>query len=127
FIIALKYLSYWLKASSGRGHGIHSPFVFDLIGNVLNDRNKYPDFDEIEKLRRKLTADPTPVPMEDYGAGSSVGSRSVGTITVNAAKSAKYAQLLFRIAKYYNPRYILELGTSLGISTAYLATADKNA
>ena len=124
----LKYLNYRLTSSNGKGHGIHSPFVFSLIKDVLNDKTRYPEYKEIEELRRKLLADNTPVPLEDYGAGSFAGhgSRSVSTITSLAAKSPKYAALLFRIVKYYKPHYILELGTSLGISTAYLAAADKN-
>jgi predicted O-methyltransferase YrrM len=123
-----KYLSYWLKSSNGKGHGIHSPFVFEFVTSVLNDRTRYPDYDTVERLRKKLLADKTPVPVEDYGAGSvaGIGSRSVSGITANACKSPKYAQLLYRMARYYHPQYIVELGTSLGISTCYLAAADKD-
>jgi predicted O-methyltransferase YrrM len=94
---------------------------------VLNDRTPYPEYDAVEKLRQKLLEDNTPVPLEDYGAGSKRGpkSKSVAQITRNASKSAKYGQLLFRMARYYKPHYILELGTSVGISTAYMAFADK--
>jgi predicted O-methyltransferase YrrM len=38
-------------------------------------------------------------------------------------KSDKYGQLLFRIANYFKVRNVLELGTSLGVTTAYLATS----
>jgi len=125
--LTLKYLHYWLKSSNGRGHGIHSPFVFDFVQKVLNDTRQYPQYDTVEALRMRLLADQTPVPYEDYGAGSvqGPGSRSVSSITRNAAKNAKFGQLLFRIVSYYRPQYILELGTSLGISTAYLASAGK--
>lgn len=125
---ALKYLHYRLTSSNGKGHGIHSPFVFSFIKDILNDKTKYPEYKKIEELRGKLLADKTPIPLEDYGAGSFSGpnSRSVSSITARAAKSPKYAALLFRIVKYYQPHYILELGTSLGISTAYLASADEN-
>ena len=34
--------------------------------------------------------------------------------------------LLFRLANYYRARTIIELGSSLGISTAYLASADSS-
>ena len=125
--IGRKYLEYWLRSSNGKGHGIHSPFVFEFITKVLNDNTRYPEYGAIERLRKKLLADNTPVPVEDYGAGSvkGIGSRSVSSITANAAKSPKYAQLLYRIVKYYQPAYILELGTSLGISTCYLAAGGK--
>jgi predicted O-methyltransferase YrrM len=124
----LKYLHYRLTSSNGKGHGIHSPFVFSFIKEVLNDKTKYPQYKLIENLRKKLLADNTPVPLEDYGAGSfsGQGSRSISSIAERSAKSPKYAALLFRMAKYYQPHYILELGTSLGISTAYLAAADEH-
>lgn len=127
-ILALRYIKYRLRASNGRGHGVHSPFVFQFIQQVLNDSTHYAEYDKVEQLRKKLLADKTPVPLEDYGAGSSGRSRSlsVSLITRYAAKSPKYGALLFRIARFYKPEYILELGTSLGISTSYLATADNN-
>ncbi len=31
----LKFINYWVFASSGKGHGIHSPFVFDFVIHVL--------------------------------------------------------------------------------------------
>lgn len=128
FTLGRKYLDYWLSSSNGKGHGVHSPFVFEFITEILNDKTRYPEYRQVEKLRKKLLADNTPVPVEDYGAGllQGIASRSVSTITSNAAKSPKYAQLLFRIARHYRPQYILELGTSLGVSTSYLAAANKN-
>lgn len=125
--LAFKYLDYWFQSSSGKGHGIHSPFVFEFIQKVLNDTTAYPEYVEVERLRNKLLAENYPVPMEDYGAGSKAGpgSKSVRQITRHAAKTPKYGQLLYRIAKFYRPHYIVELGTSLGISSAYLASADR--
>ena len=49
-----KYVRYWLKASNGKGHGIHSPFVFNFIKNVLNDKKQYPAYLKVEKLRTSL-------------------------------------------------------------------------
>jgi len=129
--IALQYLRHQATASNGRGHGIHSPFVFEFVTRVLNDRTVYPSYRKIEQLRRKLLSDRSPVPIEDYGAGisgsHSVSSRSVASITAGAAKSPRLARLLYRIVHFYQPHYVLELGTSLGISTAYLAAANAQA
>lgn len=127
FTFSIKYLEYLLGSSHSKGHGIHSPFVFDFIQKVLIDRTEYPEYSTVEQLRKKLLANNSPVPIEDYGAGSRTGpgSKSVAQIAKVASKSAKYGKLLFRIARYYKPHYIIELGTSLGISSAYLALADK--
>ena len=59
----------------------------------------------------------------DYGTGKS-RSRTVADIARKSVKSKKYAQLLFRLVNFNHSRTILELGTSLGISTMYLASAD---
>lgn len=127
FTLAAKYLRYHICASNGKGHGIHSPFVFEFVEKVLNDKTAYPEYETAERLRQKLLSDQRPVPMEDYGAGSrsGQGSKSIAQIARTAAKSPKYGRLLFRVARFYKPHYLLELGTSLGISSAYLALADQ--
>lgn len=129
--IAGKYFCYRLTAANGKGHGIHSPFVFDFVTNVLNDKNDYPAYSSVEQLRKKLSSDRTLVFSEDYGAGAALSkgraSQNVSEIVARAAKRSKYAQLLFRIVRHYQPRYVLELGTSLGISTAYIASGNAGA
>ncbi len=130
FQLTLKFLSYYLTASNGKGHGIHSPFVFEFITKVLNDKQVYADYEKVENLRQKLLHDRSVLTIEDYGAGSSSSKsnqRSVASIVRHAAKSKKYGQLLYRIAKYYQPRTIIELGTSLGITTSYLSLARPDA
>jgi predicted O-methyltransferase YrrM len=127
FQLAKKYVHYFLTASSGKGHGIHSPFVFDFVKNVLTDKQSYPAYHAIEQIRKKLIADSAEIEVEDFGAGSSViktNKRVVGAIAASSLKSKKYAQLLYRIIKYYKPETIVELGTSFGITTAYLASAN---
>ena len=125
--LLVKWLRYYFSADNGKGHGIHSPFVYDFIVNVLNDREKYPEYIRIEQLRKELAGDDTILGIEDFGAGPSRNAgknRSVADIVTNAAKTRKWGQLLFRMAHYYKPENMLELGTSLGISAAYLASGN---
>ncbi len=125
-----KYIKHWLHSSNGKGHGTHSPFVFDFITKVLNDKAEYDEYKKVESLRAALLADQRILDVEDLGAGSSVSRstrRSVSSIAKNAAKNKKFSQLLFRIAKYYKPSSIIELGTSLGISSGYLSLANPGA
>lgn len=125
-----KFCSYYLKASNGKGHGTHSPFVFDFIIHVLNDKKKYNDFERIESLRKRLLNDSSVIEVEDFGAGSALvhqKNRRISEIARSSLKNKKYAQLLFRIAKYYHCKKIVELGTSLGITTSYLSSANKEA
>ena len=127
--LGLKYFQYFFSASNGKGHGIHSPFVFDFISNVLNDENEYAEYAKVESLRKKLLRDRTVLTIEDYGAGSASSpsnKRFVASIAKQAVKSKKFGQLLHRIVKHYQPRSIIELGTSLGVTTGYLAMANQS-
>jgi predicted O-methyltransferase YrrM len=130
FQLAKKYIHYCFSASNGKGHGVHSPFVFDFIKNVLNDKRTFYAYEKIESLRKKLLNDKTVLHVDDFGAGSAIRStkkRSISSIARNAAKSPKLSQLLFRMVHYYRPETVLELGTSLGISSAYMAAAAPSA
>ncbi len=130
FQLAKKYLHYYLTASNGKGHGIHSPFVFDFIQHVLNDKKQYPCYAAIEAQRKKLRSDTTLITVEDFGAGAAKmksNIRAINAIAATSLKPAKYARLLFRMVQYYKPATLLELGTSFGITTAYLASGNPSA
>jgi len=129
FQVGLKYFQYFFAASNGKGHGIHSPFVFDFVANILNDKEEHSAYEKPEALRQKLMQDHTLLRIDDLGAGSSVSAsvqRSVASIAKHAVKPKKYAQVLHRIVKYYQPKIIIELGTSLGITTSYLSLANPS-
>jgi len=128
--LLLKYLQYYFTASNGKGHGMHSPFVFEFITKVLNDKTNYPEYEKVEALRDQLLSDHTILEVEDFGAGSMMdkkNKRSISSIAKNAAKPRKFGELLFRMIRYYQPVTILELGTSLGITTSYLSLAKPDA
>ncbi len=128
--MAKRYLLYWLHASNSKGHGVHSPFVFDFIINVLNDRRFFYCYNTIEHARSGLLVNKTLLTIEDFGAGSRIHThtqRSVADIASSSLKPKKYGRLLFRMVNYFQPATILELGTSLGITTAYLASGNANA
>jgi predicted O-methyltransferase YrrM len=128
--LLLKYLQYYFTASNGKGHGMHSPFVFEFITKVLNGQTVYPEYQKVETLRNRLLNDKTVLEVEDFGAGSVIdkkSKRSISSIAKNAAKPKKFGQLLFRMIKHYEPKTILELGTSLGITTSYLSLAKPDA
>jgi predicted O-methyltransferase YrrM len=130
FQLGFKYLRYYLTASNGKGHGTHSPFIFHFITQVLNDKKQYSEYETVESLRKKMLKDETVLNIQDFGAGSSItktNQRTIASIAKNAAKPKKFGQLLFRMVKAYQPETVLELGTSLGITTSYLSLAKPNA
>ncbi len=129
FQLGIRYLRYYITASNSKGHGMHSPFVFSFITKVLNDDRQFYAYQTIEQLRAALLIDQQEILIEDFGAGSRLKKnnlRKVCDIARSSLKPKKFGQLLFRMVDHYAPNTILELGTSLGITTAYLASA-KNA
>jgi predicted O-methyltransferase YrrM len=117
-----------LKYSTLRSneHGIHSPFVFDLYNQVFKNNENFYAYEKVEELRKRLLADQRQIEVLDLGAGSVSGNkktRAVKDISGKSVKSKKYGQLLFRLVNYFQSETIIELGTSVGISTIYLAIA----
>lgn len=119
-----KYIQYYWQANNSKGHGMHSPFVFGFITKVLNDTTAYKDYARVEAMRQALLQDHTVIEVQDFGAGSvttNSNQRKISAIARHAAKPKKFGQLLYRMVQFYKPQTILELGTSLGITSAYLA------
>jgi predicted O-methyltransferase YrrM len=127
--LALKYLRYYVNASNGRGHGIHSPFVYDFVREVLAGQDSPAIYKPIETLRHQLYLDRALLEVDDLGArrrGKPISQRSVADLARHSAKPPRLGRLLFRIARYYQPVNVVELGSSLGLSTAYLAAGASN-
>lgn len=130
FQLAKKYIKYYVQATSAKGHGVHSPFVFEFIKFVKNGKQSAECFPSIEALRKQMLNDTAEIEVADFGAGSTVlksNKRLVSKMATSSLKPKKFAQLLFRLVNYYKPKTIVELGTSFGITTSYLACANKNA
>ena len=127
--LLIRYCKYFIGASNGKGHGIHSPFVYEFVRKVLMDKKKYPAYKQVNNWRKELISDDAEIEVKDLGAGSAVNNtvyRKVSAIAKNAAKPKKYGQLLYRLIAYYKPKNIVEIGTSLGLSTAYFSLANPD-
>lgn len=120
------WLRHQLTATNTLGHGIHSPKLYYIVESLFYDDNAYYAFAHIEKQRQRLLRARKTIYVNDFGTGSS-GNRKVADIAQTSLKPAKQAQLLFRLVNHLKPQNIVELGTSLGITTAYLAMAAPKA
>lgn len=122
------YLKFIRRASNQ--HGVHSPFVYNLVTQCFYDTQKYSAYVTLKNHRNKLLANTSTISITDFGVGSRVfknNERPINAIAKNAGVSAKRQQLLFRLAQYANPKTILELGTSLGMGTMALALGAPSA
>ena len=121
----LRYIRHAITARNTGGFGVHSPFIFNFIQYVLKEKHPYYIFKEIEKTRRRNLNDHRRINVTDFGSCESK-TREISEIATVAVKPPEQAQLLFRIICYFKCKKILELGTSLGITTMYMAAASSH-
>ena len=110
-------------------HGVHSPFVFDLVTKCFYNNTKYPEYYNLKSYRKSLLENKNTIEVTDFGAGSRVfksNTREISKIAQTAGITPKNAELLFRIVRYFQPKSILEIGTSLGLATSALSLGNKN-
>ncbi|GHT40891.1 hypothetical protein AGMMS49965_09850 [Bacteroidia bacterium] len=90
-----------------KGHGIHSPFVYNLITRVVEETLPYYAFEVIENFREELLA----------------RGDALSKITDKEAATALYGALMFRLVTCFKCKTVLETGASTGIASLYLASA----
>ncbi|MDR6968336.1 putative O-methyltransferase YrrM [Flavobacterium arsenatis] len=110
--------------NSTNAHGVHSPFVFDLVRNCFYDKTDYAEYKILDDYRNSFLQNKSTIEVTDFGAGSRIfksNARPINKIAENAGISPKDAKLLFRVVHYFQPEKVLEIGTSLGLATSALA------
>lgn len=121
------YLKFLWKSTNA--HGVHSPFVFDLVQKCFYDRASYAEYKIWDDYRNSLLQNKNTIEVTDFGAGSRIfksNTRAINKIAENAGISPNDAKLLFRIVNYFQPEKVLEIGTSLGLATSALALGNPN-
>ena len=108
-------------------HGIHSPFVYDLVDNCFTLKMNSIEKEQLKQFELQLKNNHTFIEIEDFGVGSKrLGKRrKISSIYKTSSSSGKYGKLLFQLSRHYNFNNILELGTSLGIGTYHLHLGNK--
>ncbi|OEK08831.1 methyltransferase [Flavivirga aquatica] len=113
-----QYIKFLFRSTNQ--HGVHSPFVFNLVTQCFYDKTNYTAYKDIINYKKELLKNKTKIIVTDLGAGSQVmkqSERIVSKIAKNAGTTNKRAKLLYRLSNYFKPNTVLELGTSLGIAT----------
>ena len=132
------WLKHHLTAWNTGGEGVHSPYLFEWVRMVMSDTHAYSVWNEIEKVRLRMLISEEVIEFVDYGSGKdllsdkAISERKVRDIAKGSLARAKYAQMLFRLVNWLGHQLragnkgltIVELGTSLGVTTAYLAGVD---
>lgn len=107
------------------GHGVHSPFVYQLCEEVFYNTAQLYRFDYLNAIRETLKHDKTTITMEDLGAGSlkfKSTERTIASIVEHGISTQPQAEMLARLLNYLKVETCIELGTSIGLTTLYLAS-----
>lgn len=123
---AARYFKYWFLAKTKT----NSAFVNELIDDVFKSDQEFYAFKEIEGLRSALKKNNGTIKITDFGAGSNINNsneRKISDVASNSAKAPGLGQMMFRLINKLEPKDMLELGTSLGISACYQIAPNKTA
>ncbi len=122
------YLHFWWR--SGNAHALHSPFMYALATKCFYDKTKYADYKQLKTYHNQLKQNRQTIVVDDLGAGSRKlisTKRKISDISKVAGSNLTEMKRLYRLSKYFAPKHILELGTSLGKSTFSLALGNPDA
>lgn len=110
------------KIRHSKGYGVHSPFVYNLITRVIEEKGKYYRFEDIESYRKRLHQNEEWISVGDRRNPQRLRRRSIAELVRSEAISPKLGALLFRLTNHFRPRNILQVGSSMGLSTLYLTS-----
>jgi predicted O-methyltransferase YrrM len=127
-LFIFRYVLYLFRSGHRRGHGIHSPFVYNFYQHVLGKKISKTDKVFIKRIIRNYRQDDSVIDCPEMGAGSVYSKDTkvqVRQFVNRSSVSLKYGKILYKLAEYFQPSVVLELGTGWGISTVYLRMGCK--
>jgi len=121
-----QFLKFYFKAKTL--YNIHSPYLYELLVKVSDLDKEYYNLEEVERIRTSFLYDHTRLKINDLGAGSSNKSlsNSISQIAKNSSSGVKKCSFLYNLVIYFKSKNILELGTNLGLATAYMSYGSPN-
>jgi len=124
----IAYIKFLLRSTNQ--HGVHSPFVYNLITKCFYDKSSYNSYKSIRFFYKKLRKNELKIDVTNLSSGSRVfksNQCSVSKMAKCIGSSKKETKILFRLVSYFQINTILELGTSLGIATYAMHLANPKA
>lgn len=122
-----KYPQFLLKSTNQ--HGVHSPFIFNLVTLCFYKKIDKTLWKQFKNIKQQLLDNKKNIKVTDFGSGSKIfksNIRKISKIAKVAGVSNNKAKLLLKITNYFQPKNILEIGTSLGLGTSCLKLGSKN-
>ncbi len=107
-------------------HSLHSPFLFDFYNKTVRQKHTFLS-KALEAERTSLLQKSNELFVIDYGAKTRAScSLKLKTISKHSLAPSLQAAFLASMVDYLKPNTILEIGTSFGITTSYLAENAKH-
>lgn len=128
FWLLNSFIRYYFKSKSR--YVIHSPFAYQLIQNVFDKNTAHPELKDLDKAKKQLFKRTAAIETTDLGAGA--GNKQyttyidkLGKIARRRSPGTRSLHILFNLSRHFRPGYILEFGTSAGISASYIGKANR--
>jgi predicted O-methyltransferase YrrM len=122
------YILHFFKAKRN-GHGIHSPFAYKLCEEIFYNDNIFYAFKGLNQIRKQLLLSEQVLEIVDMGAGSKTfksNRRKIKDIAEKGISAKEQSELLYKLLNLLNCNTIIELGTSIGLNTLYLAAVNHH-
>lgn len=118
----LKYIQHLFYRGHRKGHGIHSPYVFEFVNGVVFNAKQWQVPEQPLRVHKVMRKDCSLIPRNEPPGeiANENDTRSISSFIKKASVSFKYGALLYRISRWFEADSVVELGSGLGISTAYL-------
>jgi len=115
------------RKGSRKGHGIHSPFMFDFITNIVENPHPFYAFEDLGKTLKILYKSKEAIKVPEWGHifGLKNAIYSEGTVARRTEVAEKTGELIFRIINKFSCRNIVHYGPTLGINLLYLAKVNQ--
>lgn len=121
------FVEYFLKVVDQ--HSLQAPFAYKFYTQLIRAIKHSAGIGKIEEIRESMLKDQTVISGHDYGAGSRIicknKVKTVSSIAQTGISSKKDCIFLSEVANIIRPGTCIELGSSLGIATAYLSKVDS--
>lgn len=126
---AISRLIYLKRARHRGGHGIHSPFLFHLISEVVEARKRLPEYKIFKALKNNalnlLEYSPEPSLSKTYQQFNLPSSKPK-KLYRRVELPLRYSKVVFRLIREFKPSSIINYGPTFGVSLAVMAMASNN-
>jgi hypothetical protein len=111
------YLRFYQQAVTK--YQLHSPAVFAMVMDVLEDTRRYYAFEDIPALRREL--------LRKLDSSGDSGQQKIRDSILLNAPARRMGERLFRLVRHFAPDRIIMLGTGASLGCLYAAAACPSA